>query len=155
MNKMCTFIKKKLPSFYKNCLGPTYKKPKPRKSAFIKNSSFEINRDPWSVYHSHFSLSVYCCSVYVPFCLSVFCHQIVSFCLSSSLFIFCSSLKKGGRKLEEMSSVGFRSIQPVLLLRVCSPKEEADLKNVENIHVPSSERGRAPSRALRGSRSAN
>ena len=22
-------------------------KPKPRKSAFIKNSSFEINRDPW------------------------------------------------------------------------------------------------------------
>ena len=39
---------KKLPSFYKkNCLGPTYKKPKPRKSAFIKNSSFEINRDPW------------------------------------------------------------------------------------------------------------
>ena len=47
MNKMCTFIKKKLPSFYKkNCLGPTYKEPKPRKSVFIKNLSFETNRDP-------------------------------------------------------------------------------------------------------------
>ena len=46
---MCTFFYKKLHSFYKkNCIGPTYKKPKPRKSAFIKNSSFEINRDPWN-----------------------------------------------------------------------------------------------------------
>ena len=48
MNKMCTFIKNYLHFIKKNCLGPTYKKPKPRKSAFIKNSSFEINRDPWA-----------------------------------------------------------------------------------------------------------
>ena len=27
-------------------MGPTDKKPKSRKSAFIKNSRFEINRDP-------------------------------------------------------------------------------------------------------------
>ena len=39
------FYKKNYLHFIKNCLGPTYKKPKPRKSAFIKNSSFEINRD--------------------------------------------------------------------------------------------------------------
>ena len=44
---MHSFIKKKT-YFHciKNCIGPTYKKPKPRKSAFIKNSSFDINRDP-------------------------------------------------------------------------------------------------------------
>ena len=46
MNEMCTFYKKNYLHFIKNCIGPTYKKPKPRKSAFIKNSSFEINRDP-------------------------------------------------------------------------------------------------------------
>ena len=48
MNKMCTFflfIKNYL-HYVKNCIGPTYKKLKPWKSAFIKNSSFENNRDP-------------------------------------------------------------------------------------------------------------
>ena len=48
MNKMCTSLLKKTTFIVlKICMGPTYKKPKSRKSAFIKNSSFEINRDPW------------------------------------------------------------------------------------------------------------
>ena len=56
MNKMCTYIKNYL-HFIKNCLGPTYKKPKPRKSAFIKKSSFEINRDPCSAVHCFYQPS--------------------------------------------------------------------------------------------------
>ena len=36
---MCTFFYKKLPAFNKKkLLGPTYKKPKPWKSAFIKKT---------------------------------------------------------------------------------------------------------------------
>ena len=42
---MKTFYEK-LPRFIRNCIGPPYKKLKPLKSAFTKNSSFEINRDP-------------------------------------------------------------------------------------------------------------
>jgi len=44
--KMDIFYKKKLPRFIKNCILPTYKKLQPPKSAIIRNSIFEINRDP-------------------------------------------------------------------------------------------------------------
>ena len=43
LHKYLKFIKR---ADIKNCIGPTYKKPKPWKSAFIKISRFEINRDP-------------------------------------------------------------------------------------------------------------
>ena len=42
---MHSFIKNYLHCI-KNCIGPTDKKIKPRKSALVKNSSFDINRDP-------------------------------------------------------------------------------------------------------------
>ena len=44
--KTNTFYKK-LPIFIKNYIGHTYKKLQPQISAFIKNSIFGINRDPW------------------------------------------------------------------------------------------------------------
>ena len=48
--KTNTFYKK-LPRFIKNYIGHTYKKLQPQISAFIKNSIFEINRDPcWGVF---------------------------------------------------------------------------------------------------------
>ena len=67
------------------------------------------------------------------------------------------SLKKveGNWKREIINRIQVLFSHFYFYIIVCSRKEEAYLKNVENIHVPSSERGRAPSRALRGSHSAN
>ena len=88
---MHSFIKKNYLHYIKNCIGPTYKKPKPRKSAFIKNSSFEINRDPWSVYHSHFfsfGLLLFCLCAFLPFCfLSLDCVFLSKLVIFHLLFI--------------------------------------------------------------------
>ena len=39
---MHSFIKKKLPSLNKNCIGPTYKKTEPWKSGFIKTQVLKL-----------------------------------------------------------------------------------------------------------------
>ena len=43
---MRSFIENYL-HFMKNCIRPPYEKLKSLKSAFIENSNFENNRDPW------------------------------------------------------------------------------------------------------------
>ena len=55
--KTDTFFYKKLPCFIKNCIWPTYKKLQPPKSAIIRNSIFEINRDPSSYIFLNLTLS--------------------------------------------------------------------------------------------------
>ena len=55
--KTNTFYKK-LPIIIKNYIGHTYKKLQPQISAFIKNSIFEINRDPWILISNYALLSM-------------------------------------------------------------------------------------------------
>jgi len=45
--KSRSIYKKKLPLLIKNSISPTYKKTQLWISAFIKNSIFGNNRDPW------------------------------------------------------------------------------------------------------------